>query len=234
MKATIVVENRTGAGGAIGAAEAAGAAPDGYTLLFVASPFTTVAAAAKNPGYDPVRQFAPVAPIAAGPLAFVVGNDVPAGTMREFIELAKARAGQAQLRLRGCGQRQPSGARTDERARRHRRRARAVSRHRRRDEGSAGRRDPGDDGVDPGHAAARRRQARQGAGGDRRQADPAAARRAELAGRRRPQRQRDQLLGHRRAGRHAARRSSRGSTPTCRKCWRNRTCASDWNAKARS
>ena len=78
MKATIVVENRTGAGGAIGAAEAAGAAPDGYTLLFVASPFTTVAAAAKNPGYDPLRQFAPVAPIAAGPLAFVVGKDVPA------------------------------------------------------------------------------------------------------------------------------------------------------------
>jgi len=40
----IVIENRTGAGGAIGAADAAKADPDGYTLLFVASPFTTVAA----------------------------------------------------------------------------------------------------------------------------------------------------------------------------------------------
>ena len=90
MKASVVVENRTGAGGAIGAAEAAAAAPDGYTLLFVASPFTTVAAASKNPGYDPVRQFVPVAPIAVGPLAFVVGKDVPANSMREFVALAKS------------------------------------------------------------------------------------------------------------------------------------------------
>ena len=93
MKATLVVENRTGAGGAIGAAEAARADPDGYTLLFVAGPFTTVAASAKNPGYDPVKQFVPVAPIAAGPLAFVVGIDVPATTMREFIALAKQKPG---------------------------------------------------------------------------------------------------------------------------------------------
>src|SRR5262245_50789497 len=75
MRATIVVENKTGAGGAIGTLEAARADPDGYTLLFVASPFTTVAAAAKNPPYDPVKQFVPVAPIAAGPLAFVVNPD---------------------------------------------------------------------------------------------------------------------------------------------------------------
>ena len=93
MKATIVIENRTGAGGAIGAAEAARADPDGYTLLFVAGPFTTVAASAKSPGYDPVKQFVPVAPIAAGPLAFVVGNDVPANSMREFIALAKQKPG---------------------------------------------------------------------------------------------------------------------------------------------
>ena len=53
MSATIIVDNRTGAGGAIGAAEAARAEPDGYTLLFVAGPFTTVAAASKNPSYDP-------------------------------------------------------------------------------------------------------------------------------------------------------------------------------------
>ena len=93
MKASIVIDNRTGAGGAIGAAEAARAEPDGYTLLFVAGPFTTVAASSKNPGYDPVKQFVPVAPIAAGPLAFVVGNDVPASTLREFIALAKQKPG---------------------------------------------------------------------------------------------------------------------------------------------
>ncbi len=103
MKATIVVENKTGAGGAIGAAEAARADADGYTLLFVAGPFTTVAASAKNPGYDPVKQFVPVAPIAAGPLAFVVANSVPAGTMREFIALAKQNPGTLNYGSAGTG-----------------------------------------------------------------------------------------------------------------------------------
>ena len=102
MKATVVVENRTGAGGAIGAAEAAGAVPDGHTLLFVASPFTTVAAAAKNPGYDPLR-FVPVAPIAVGPLAFVVGKDVPANSMREFVELARKMPGKLNYGSAGAG-----------------------------------------------------------------------------------------------------------------------------------
>ena len=103
MGATIVVENRTGAGGAIGAAEAAKAEPDGYTLLFVASPFTTVAASAKAPGYDPVRQFVPVAPIAAGPLAFVVNPDVPAATMREFIAYARQHPGKVNYGSAGPG-----------------------------------------------------------------------------------------------------------------------------------
>ena len=93
LKTSIVVDNRTGAGGAIGTVEAARAEPDGYTLLFVASPFTTVAASAKNPGYDPVGQFVPVAPIASGPLAFVVNPAVPAATMREFLALARQRPG---------------------------------------------------------------------------------------------------------------------------------------------
>jgi tripartite-type tricarboxylate transporter receptor subunit TctC len=103
MKASIVIENRTGAGGAIGATEAARADPDGYTLLFVAGPFTTVAASAKNPGYDPVKQFVAVAPIAAGPLAFVVGNGVPANSMREFIELARQNPGKLNYGSAGTG-----------------------------------------------------------------------------------------------------------------------------------
>ena len=103
MQATILIDNKTGAGGAIGAAEAARADPDGYTLLFVAGPFTTVAASSKNPGYDPVKQFVPVAPIAAGPLAFVVGNDVPASTMREFIALAKQKPGTLNYGSAGAG-----------------------------------------------------------------------------------------------------------------------------------
>lgn len=93
LNATIIVDNRTGAGGAIGAAEVAKAEPDGYTLLFVAGPFTTVAAASKNPGYDPIRQFVPAAPIATTPLVFVVNPTVPADSMREFIALAKREPG---------------------------------------------------------------------------------------------------------------------------------------------
>lgn len=103
MVATIVVENKTGAGGAIGAAEVAKAEPDGYTLLFVASPFTTVAAASKLAGYDPVQQFVPVAPIAVGPLAFVVHPDVPAATMREFIDYARRNPGKLNYGSAGAG-----------------------------------------------------------------------------------------------------------------------------------
>ncbi|MEP7184039.1 MAG: tripartite tricarboxylate transporter substrate binding protein [Betaproteobacteria bacterium] len=103
MKATIVVDNRTGAGGAIGAVEAAKADPDGYTLLFVAGPFTTVAAASKTAGYDPIAQFTPVAPIAAGPLAFVVNPNVPATTMREFIAYARQNPGKLNYGSAGAG-----------------------------------------------------------------------------------------------------------------------------------
>jgi len=99
----ITIDNRTGAGGAIGAAEAAKAPADGYTLLFVASPFTTVAASAKSPGYDPVGQFVPVAPIASGPLAFVVNPALPVNTMREFVDLARREPGKLNYGSAGAG-----------------------------------------------------------------------------------------------------------------------------------
>jgi tripartite-type tricarboxylate transporter receptor subunit TctC len=99
----VVVDNRTGAGGAIGAAEVAKSDPDGYTLLFVASPFTTVAASARNPGYDPIAQFTPVAPIASGPLAFVVTPSLPVATLRDFIELARREPGKLNYGSAGAG-----------------------------------------------------------------------------------------------------------------------------------
>lgn len=103
MSTTVVVDNRPGAGGAIGATEVARAEPDGYTLLLVASPFTTVAAASANAGYDPLHQFVSVAPIALGPLAFVVNADVPATSMREFVALAKRQPGKLNYGSAGAG-----------------------------------------------------------------------------------------------------------------------------------
>lgn len=103
MKVPVIVDNRVGAGGAIGAVEVAKSDPDGYTLLFVASPFTTVAAASKSAGYDPIKQFSPVAPIASGPLAFVVAPGVPVTTMREFLAYARAHPGQLNYGSAGPG-----------------------------------------------------------------------------------------------------------------------------------
>jgi tripartite-type tricarboxylate transporter receptor subunit TctC len=99
----VVIENRTGAGGAIGAAEVAKSDADGYTLLFVASPFTTVAASNSHAGYDPIAQFVPVASIASGPLAFVVNVDVPVNTLREFIALARREPGRLNYGSAGAG-----------------------------------------------------------------------------------------------------------------------------------
>ncbi len=93
MGVAVVVDNRTGAGGAIGAEAVAHSDGDGYTLLFVASPFTTVAAASAAPIYDPVRQFVPVALIATGPLVYVTSASNPATTMRDVIAQAKANPG---------------------------------------------------------------------------------------------------------------------------------------------
>ena len=79
-----VVENRTGAGGAVGADLVAKAAPDGQTLLFIASPFTTVAATDGLPNYDPT-QFAPVAIMGSGPLLFAAHPALPGNDLREVI-----------------------------------------------------------------------------------------------------------------------------------------------------
>jgi tripartite-type tricarboxylate transporter receptor subunit TctC len=99
----VIVENKTGAGGAIGAKFVADAAPDGHTLLLAAAPFTTVPAAIANAGYDPVRQFAPVGMIASGPLVWAVNKDLPVANMREFVQLAKSKPGYFNYGSAGAG-----------------------------------------------------------------------------------------------------------------------------------
>ncbi len=79
-----VVENRTGAGGAVGADLVAKSAPDGQTLLFIAAPFTTVAAIDGAPQYDP-SQFAPVGIMGVGPLLFAAHPSIPGNDLRETV-----------------------------------------------------------------------------------------------------------------------------------------------------
>ncbi len=103
FKASVVVENRTGASGAIGAQEVAKAAPDGHTLLLAAAPFTTVPAAMPSAGYDPLAGFTPVGMIAQGPLVWAVHKDLPVNTLPELVALARQQPGRLNYGSAGVG-----------------------------------------------------------------------------------------------------------------------------------
>jgi tripartite-type tricarboxylate transporter receptor subunit TctC len=89
---TVLVDNRTGASGAIGIEHVAKAAPDGYTLLLgAAGPIAIVPALKAKLPFDPVQDFQPITMIAAGAFALVVHPSVPARTLQELIAVAKAK-----------------------------------------------------------------------------------------------------------------------------------------------
>ncbi|CAN1539989.1 PBP2_Bug27 domain containing protein [Burkholderiaceae bacterium] len=101
---TIVVENRPGAGGTIGAELAAKAAPDGYTLTIGTTSTHAVAAGAysKLP-YDPVKGFAPISLVATTPYLLVVNPKVPANNLAELVALAKSQPGKLNYASAGNG-----------------------------------------------------------------------------------------------------------------------------------
>lgn len=100
----VIVENRPGAGTAIGARFVAGAPADGYTLLMgTVSSHAMTPLINANAGYDPIKDFAPVAPVAAIPFAMLVNNAVPAKTLKEFLALAKSRPGKLTYASAGVG-----------------------------------------------------------------------------------------------------------------------------------
>jgi tripartite-type tricarboxylate transporter receptor subunit TctC len=103
MKASFVVENRPGASGIIGTGEAAKAAPDGYTLLVVASPHINLEVLSHNKSYVLMRDFVAIAPCFSTDAVMVVSNSVPAKTVKEFIDLAKAKPGQLTFGSSGPG-----------------------------------------------------------------------------------------------------------------------------------
>ena len=91
---SMLVENKPGAEAAIGAAEVARAQPDGYSVLFgTSSTHIITPALMKNPGYDPVRDFAQIGVLGGQSLAIVVNNDVAAKTLPELINAIKASPG---------------------------------------------------------------------------------------------------------------------------------------------
>jgi tripartite-type tricarboxylate transporter receptor subunit TctC len=102
--ATIVVENRSGAGTIIGAAEVGRAEPDGYTLL-LGSTNTHVLQplSANRPAYDPLKDFSPVTLIGTTATAVAINPKLPAQTLREFIDYVKARPGQLAYGHGGTG-----------------------------------------------------------------------------------------------------------------------------------
>jgi tripartite-type tricarboxylate transporter receptor subunit TctC len=90
----VVVENKPGAGAAIGVEALANAAPDGYTVgMGDTGPLSINPALYKTLGYDPVSSFAPISRLANLPFVLVVHPDVPAHSVAELIALAKARPG---------------------------------------------------------------------------------------------------------------------------------------------
>ena len=103
-KQPVLVENKPGAGTTIAAAFVAGSAPDGY-VLYLTGPISHAVSAAlyKNPGYDAVSSFAAVARVASAPFILVVNPSVKANSVRELIELARARPGALTYASSGSG-----------------------------------------------------------------------------------------------------------------------------------
>lgn len=102
-KVPVIIDNRPGAGGNIGAAVVSKAAPDGYTLCLLSSSFTTNAAIQPNLPFDPVTGFSPVAMVAKGPMLLTVSNKVPAKTTLELFALARRDPGKLNFASSGQG-----------------------------------------------------------------------------------------------------------------------------------
>ena len=103
LKQPFVVENRPGAGAVIGTQEVARSAPDGYTLLMMSNTQTANESLLPQRQYDLMRDLVPIAPLNGSDLVIVVNPAVPAGTLQEFIALAKSQPGRLNYASSGQG-----------------------------------------------------------------------------------------------------------------------------------
>jgi tripartite-type tricarboxylate transporter receptor subunit TctC len=99
----VVIENREGAGGVLGAKAALAARADGHTLMMAANPFVVSPSLYDTPPYDPLKDFVPLARVAVVPNVLVVGGNLPAKTVKELIALARASPGQLTYASSGKG-----------------------------------------------------------------------------------------------------------------------------------
>ncbi len=99
----VVVDNRPGATGNIGAEIAVRAAPDGYTVLQVATSHATNPAVQARMSFDPIRDFAPITLLSQSPNLWIVHPSLPARNMRDLIALAKTRPGEINYASSGTG-----------------------------------------------------------------------------------------------------------------------------------
>jgi tripartite-type tricarboxylate transporter receptor subunit TctC len=98
---TFVVENRPSAGGAVGTGLVAGAAPDGYTLLFAASSMVTLTPQLQKLSFDPGKQLVPITNVGTGTQMVAIKRELPARTLPEFIAYAKANPGKLNFTVAG-------------------------------------------------------------------------------------------------------------------------------------
>jgi tripartite-type tricarboxylate transporter receptor subunit TctC len=102
-KVAVVVENRPGASGAIGSEAVAKSPADGYTILMQASTIVIDPSLHRKAPYDPVKDFAPIAPLALGSLGLVVHPSVKAESVKDLIALAKSEPGKLTYASPGSG-----------------------------------------------------------------------------------------------------------------------------------
>jgi len=103
MGQPVIVENRTGGAGNIGAEAVAKAAPDGYTILFYADAYTIAPSLFANLNYDPVKDFIPITQMVSGAHILVGHPSVPANTLPELIAYAKSNPGKLSYGSPGNG-----------------------------------------------------------------------------------------------------------------------------------
>ena len=99
----VIVDNRPGAGSAIGAEVAAKAPPDGYTLFWISNTHFVTAALHKKLAYDPLNDFTPITQVTSAPNVLVVHPSLPVKTVKDLIALARAKPGQIDYASSGQG-----------------------------------------------------------------------------------------------------------------------------------